>query len=120
MLGGAQELTLLRRAWPADDGSLQDAIGEAVASGMLLESPGARLGFAHELVRRAVYDSLPGLARARLHDQVARAVQELHGDDPGMVAVCQAPDRRSPAGRPSAGRAAVPACGRGGGGPAGV
>ena len=88
VLGGAQEFTLLRRAWPSDDGSLQDAIGEAVASGMLLESPGARLGyrFAHELVRRAVYDSLPGLARARLHHQVAQALQAPHGDDPGMVA----------------------------------
>ena len=77
VLGGGQEFTLLRRAWPSDDGSLQDAIGEAVASGMLLESPGPRLEyrFAHELVRRAVYDSLPGLARARLHHRMAQALQ---------------------------------------------
>lgn len=88
VLGEAQELTLLQRAWPSDETSLHDAIGEAVAGGMLLESPGARLGyrFAHELVRRAVYDNLLGLVRARLHHQVAQALQALHGDDPGMVA----------------------------------
>jgi DNA-binding CsgD family transcriptional regulator len=88
VLGGAQELALLRCAWPSGDGSLQDAIGEAVASGMLQESPGARLGyqFSHEVVRRAVYDSLPGPARARLHHLVAQALQALHGDDPRLVA----------------------------------
>ncbi|MBL8925164.1 MAG: AAA family ATPase, partial [Pseudonocardia sp.] len=88
VLGGGQQLALLRRAWRTDAGSLQDAIGDAVAGGMLLESPGAGLGyrFAHELVRRAVYDSLPGLERARLHHQVAQALAAVHGDDPGTVA----------------------------------
>ncbi|MGE3289442.1 MAG: AAA family ATPase [Pseudonocardia sp.] len=88
VLGGKQELSLLRRAWPSDEESLRDGIEAALASGMLAECPGALLGyrFAHELVRRAVYDGLPGLARARLHHQVAQALQAMHGDDPRMVA----------------------------------
>ncbi|MGE5765178.1 MAG: helix-turn-helix transcriptional regulator [Mycobacterium leprae] len=88
VLGGVQEFALLRHAWPTDEDSLQDGIGDAVASGLLLETPGAglRYRFAHELVRRAVYDSLPGLVRARLHNQVAQILEVLHGGDPGMVA----------------------------------
>jgi predicted ATPase len=44
---------------------------------MLEELPSHRLAyqFTHELVRRALYDRMPGLRRAELHLRVAEALE---------------------------------------------
>ena len=42
-----------------------------------------RYGFAHALIRAAVYDHLSALRRARLHGRVGEALERLHADDIG-------------------------------------
>ena len=48
---------------------------------MIEEVPSQRLAyqFTHELVRRALYDRMPGLRRAELHLSVAEALERAHG-----------------------------------------
>jgi len=59
------------------DAELHAALGQAVAHGMIEEVPSGRLAyrFTHELVRRALYDRMPGLRRAELHLRVAEALE---------------------------------------------
>jgi DNA-binding CsgD family transcriptional regulator/tetratricopeptide (TPR) repeat protein len=70
------ELDLVRRAAALDEPGLLAALEGAVASGMLEELPAQALScrFAHELVRRAVYDGLPRTRRAELHLRVGEAL----------------------------------------------
>jgi DNA-binding CsgD family transcriptional regulator len=67
-------------ASPVGDPELHAALEQATAHGMIEEVPSRRLGyrFTHELVRRALYDRLPGLRRAELHLQVAEALERVH------------------------------------------
>jgi DNA-binding CsgD family transcriptional regulator/tetratricopeptide (TPR) repeat protein len=62
---------------------------QAVAHGMIEEVPSRLLAyrFTHELVRRALYDRLPGLRRAELHLRVAEALERAHerGESPGLA-----------------------------------
>jgi DNA-binding CsgD family transcriptional regulator/KaiC/GvpD/RAD55 family RecA-like ATPase len=64
----------------AADPSLHAALEQAIAHGMVEEVPSRRLAyrFTHELVRRALYDRMPGLRRAELHLQVAEALELAH------------------------------------------
>jgi DNA-binding CsgD family transcriptional regulator/tetratricopeptide (TPR) repeat protein len=59
---------------------LHAALEQAVAHGMIEEVPGRGLAyrFTHELVRRALYDRMPGLRRAQLHLRVAEALERAH------------------------------------------
>jgi len=59
----------------------QAALAEAVAHGMIEEVPARGLAyrFTHELVRRALYDRMPGLRRAELHLRVGEALERAHG-----------------------------------------
>jgi DNA-binding CsgD family transcriptional regulator/tetratricopeptide (TPR) repeat protein len=63
------------------DAALHAALEQAVAHGMIEEVPLHRLAyqFTHELVRRALYDRMPGLRRAELHLRVAEALERAHG-----------------------------------------
>jgi DNA-binding CsgD family transcriptional regulator len=65
----------------AADAQLHAALEQAIAHGMVEEVPSRRLAyrFNHELVRRALYDRMPGLKRAELHLQVAEALEQTHG-----------------------------------------
>jgi DNA-binding CsgD family transcriptional regulator len=74
--GSEFELETVRRAAGLDEPELVAALEQAVASGMLEELPGQALScrFAHELVRRAVYDGLPRTRRAELHLRVGEAL----------------------------------------------
>ena len=62
---------------------LRSALEQAAAHGMIEEVGGRQLGyrFTHELVRRAVYDRMPGIRRAELHLQVAEALERAGGAD---------------------------------------
>ncbi len=62
------------------DADLHAALEQAVAHGMIEELPARRLAyqFTHELVRRALYDRMPGLRRAELHLRVAEALERSH------------------------------------------
>jgi DNA-binding CsgD family transcriptional regulator/tetratricopeptide (TPR) repeat protein len=78
--GAEFDLSVLRASGPAD-AELHAALEQAVAHGMIEEVPSRRLAyrFTHELVRRALYDRLPGVRRADLHLRVAEALEHAHG-----------------------------------------
>ena len=73
--GAEFELAVVRRAAGRPEREFVAALDEAVRSGMIEELQGPRLAyrFAHELVRRAVYDRLTGVRRAELHLRVGEA-----------------------------------------------
>ncbi len=53
-----------------------DALAEATAAGIITpESRRGRARFRHELVRAAVYDSLPSLERAQFHESAGKALE---------------------------------------------
>jgi DNA-binding CsgD family transcriptional regulator/tetratricopeptide (TPR) repeat protein len=76
--GGAFTLDILRRATAVPDAELLARLDEAVRSGMIEELPSRALAyrFAHELVRRALYDRLSGARRAELHLRVGEALED--------------------------------------------
>jgi DNA-binding CsgD family transcriptional regulator len=82
-VGPEVELRLLRGVVDADEVAIVVALEEAVASGTLEPTAGSRPSyrFTHELVRRAVYDRLNPVARARVHLRVAEAIERFPGDD---------------------------------------
>jgi DNA-binding CsgD family transcriptional regulator len=63
------------------DAELRAALAEACAHGMIEELETRRLTyrFTHELVRRALYDRMPGLRRAELHLVVAETLERGRG-----------------------------------------
>ena len=78
------DLEVLRRAAGLDQGHLFAALEEALRSGMLEDVRAAALAyrFAHELVRRALYDRLSALRRAELHLRVGEALEAVHAAAP--------------------------------------
>ncbi len=76
------ETDVIREAGHLDAAALAAALDEAVASGMIEEVPGHTLAhrFAHELVRRALYDRLAAGRRAELHLRIAEALDERASD----------------------------------------
>jgi DNA-binding CsgD family transcriptional regulator/tetratricopeptide (TPR) repeat protein len=55
--------------------SLLPVLDEAIAAGVLAET-GERLEFRHDLIRHALYQSMPASARSALHRQMARALSD--------------------------------------------
>lgn len=71
------------------DVDLRAGLTEAIAHGMVEEVTSPPLGyrFTHDLVRRALYDRLPGLRRAELHLKVAEGLAQTQADRrPGGLA----------------------------------
>jgi DNA-binding SARP family transcriptional activator len=63
------------------------AVRDAVATGLVEELPESvpAARFTHELVRRAIYDRIPVIARAELHLRVGEALERLHRTDLARV-----------------------------------
>ncbi|MGY1604034.1 BTAD domain-containing putative transcriptional regulator [Geodermatophilus sp. SYSU D00815] len=64
-----------------DDELVVDALESALVSGLLVEPGPGRLRFVHALVRDTLYEDLSSLRATRLHDRVARALEQLRPAD---------------------------------------
>jgi DNA-binding SARP family transcriptional activator/tetratricopeptide (TPR) repeat protein len=70
--------------WPA--GELLDALDEATAAGLVVSGTDDRFAFAHALLAEAIVSELPASHRARLHLQLADALEASGRASPGPVA----------------------------------
>src|SRR5207245_1732824 len=71
----------------ADAEQLLENLEEALAAGLLVESPGRadEYAFPHALVRQALYAELTSARRLRLHRRIAEAIEGLPGDRRGQL-----------------------------------
>ena len=68
-----------------EESRLLDHLEAAVAASLLAESTErvGRFRFAHALINQTLYEGLGATRRARMHQRVAQALEELYGEDPG-------------------------------------
>ncbi|MEV8510896.1 BTAD domain-containing putative transcriptional regulator [Dactylosporangium sp. NPDC051484] len=71
VLGRTVELDVLEECWAGEPAALDVAL----AAGLMVEHDTGRIGFAHALVRDAVYGELSPLARRRMHARAAAAIE---------------------------------------------
>ena len=85
VIGRDFEIELLLAVLELPEARLLDLLEEAVAASLLKENAGraGRFTFTHALVEHTLYEDLGPTRRARLHGQVATALEEQCGDDPG-------------------------------------
>jgi class 3 adenylate cyclase len=84
VIGREFDLELLAAVVEMDEGRLLDELEAAVAAALLAESSEevGRFRFAHALVNQTLYDGLGATRRARMHQRVAEALEQLYGADP--------------------------------------
>jgi len=85
VIGREFEIDLLLAVLELSEARLLDLLEQAVSASLLRES-GDRAGrftFTHALVEHALYEDLGRTRRARLHRQVAEALEQRCGDQPG-------------------------------------
>ncbi|HEY5920673.1 MAG TPA: protein kinase [Kofleriaceae bacterium] len=78
VLGAEPQLDLLRSMMPTE--TLEPALADAEAQGVLGRDPSGELLFTSRLVREIVYDATPADVRRSLHASAAAAVQSLSHD----------------------------------------
>jgi hypothetical protein len=85
VVGREFELELLSVVAEMDEARLLDELEAAVAASVLAESSEhvGRFRFAHALINQTLYDGLGATRRARMHQRVAQALEQLYGADPG-------------------------------------
>ncbi|MEU4579522.1 BTAD domain-containing putative transcriptional regulator [Nonomuraea sp. NPDC023979] len=83
VIGRESDVDVLAAVSGADEESVLDAVEAGLVTGLLTEPRAGRLRFAHALIRDTLYDDLSRIRRARMHQRVARAIEE---HDPGDVA----------------------------------
>ncbi len=85
VIGRDFDLDLLVGVLDFSEARLLDLLEEAVAASLLRENgeQAGRFTFTHALVEHALYEDLGRTRRARLHQQVAEALEERCGDEPG-------------------------------------
>ena len=87
VIGQEVPLTLWRTAGGVDEEALLVAIERGVMARLLAETPdGARVRFAHTLIREALYVGLSPCRRRVWHRRVAEALERLPAPDPDVVA----------------------------------
>jgi class 3 adenylate cyclase len=81
VIGRGFDLALLARMVEIGEGELLEALERAVAASLLTESTDrvGRFSFAHALINHTLYEGLGATRRARMHLQVAEALEDLYG-----------------------------------------
>jgi class 3 adenylate cyclase len=85
VIGRVFDLELLSWMLEIEESRVLDHLEAAVAASLLAESS-ERVGqfrFAHALVNQTLYEGLGATRRARMHQRVAQALEQLYGEDPG-------------------------------------
>jgi len=80
LLGDLFEIDVALAAGVGDEAELLDAIDEAVAAAVLREDgnePGATFAFTHAAVATAARDTLDAHRRRRVHERIARALEQV-------------------------------------------
>jgi hypothetical protein len=85
VIGRSFDLELLTQVVDTDESRLLDQLEGAVAASLLEESTEhvGRFRFVHALINQTLYEGLGATRRARMHQRVAQALEELYGADPG-------------------------------------
>ena len=81
VLGRDFDVELLAALRDAPEGSLLDALDEALGAGLVQETGADRYRFAHVLVRATLLEELSATRRRRLHWRVGEATEKLRPDD---------------------------------------
>jgi class 3 adenylate cyclase/tetratricopeptide (TPR) repeat protein len=85
VIGRVFDVELLESMLEIDESQLLDQLEAAVAASLLAESD-ERVGqfrFAHALINQTLYEGLGATRRARMHQRVAQALEDLYGEDSG-------------------------------------
>ena len=82
VIGRDFDSEVLARVADLDEDAVIDLCDQAVTAAVLTEA-GGRYSFAHALIEHTLYDTLSTNRRARSHQKVADALEELCGEDPG-------------------------------------
>jgi len=85
VIGRDFDLDLLARTINTSEDELLDILDAAASVALVRELPGrpGRYLFSHALIQHAIYEDLGPTRQARAHRQVAEALEELCGNDPG-------------------------------------
>jgi DNA-binding SARP family transcriptional activator len=85
VIGREFDLRLVCAALDVEEVSLLDRMETAMDASVLSESSEqiGRFRFAHALINQTLYEGLSATRRARTHQRVAEALEELYGTDPG-------------------------------------
>jgi class 3 adenylate cyclase len=83
VIGRTFDLGLLAKLVEIGETELLDELEQAVGASLLAESTEkvGRFSFAHALISRTLYDGLGATRRARMHQLVAEALEDLYGTD---------------------------------------
>ena len=84
VIGREFRIDTLQRVSGCEAAELDEALREAVDSGVIAERPAAlgAYAFSHGLIRETLYDDLGPQRRGRLHREVGIALEELYAADP--------------------------------------
>jgi tetratricopeptide (TPR) repeat protein len=77
--GAEFEWRVVERAGGVGDDVLVASLEEATSARLVTESSAFRYRFAHALLRATLYDSISPARKATLHEQLAEAIESIHG-----------------------------------------
>src|SRR5204862_3503941 len=88
VIGRDVDAELLERVVSLEEDEYLNALDEALAAGLVVESPDRpdRYSFSHALIRETLYEGMSAPRRARIHRRVGEAL-EAHGGDRHLTAL---------------------------------
>ena len=86
VLGAEFELAVVASMLAADPGAVIEALEESTSARLVIERPERRqpsYAFAHDVVRRALYEQLSSARRQQLHAAAVAAIESVHANELG-------------------------------------